>query len=115
MANLVLNIGPLVKSKGITRPHSYLMRCGITRRVATALLAGKTKKIDLHVLFRLCVAFRCTVSDLLVVENATEAELTHMPFLGRMLKKDDTKDVLEKLERMDIEKMRLLQEFLDKM
>lgn len=115
MANLMLNIEQMVKSRGITRPHSYLMRCGISRHVASDIVNGRMRKLDLHVLFRLCVAFRCTVGDLLVVENATEAELLHMPYIGRMLKKDDTKDVLEKLEKMDIEKMRLLQEFLDKM
>jgi DNA-binding Xre family transcriptional regulator len=115
MANLVLNIGPLMKSRGITKPHSYLMRCGITRRVASNLLAGKTKKIDLHVLYRLCVAFRCTVSDLIVVENATEAELQHMPYIGRMVRKEEPKDMIEKLEGMDLEKLKLLQEFLDKM
>ena len=112
MGKLKLNIDSLARMRMIPQLHGFLVENGISKHVATELRAGRVHKIDLDVLLKLCIAFKCPVEDLILFEPSDSGELAEHPYLEGMVKKEDYASVVRKLGNLDSKKLKLLEEFL---
>ncbi|MFD0939827.1 helix-turn-helix domain-containing protein [Pedobacter boryungensis] len=63
---LSLNVGPVLKARGIERPYTYLVKAGISRHSATDLIQGKPRVLRLDHIELLCKLLICEPNDLLV-------------------------------------------------
>lgn len=72
-------VGELLKEKGHTQSHTWLMKHKISHSSAYKILHNKQKRIDLQQIGSICEAAYCTPNDLLVwtPDNETKFPATH--------------------------------------
>ena len=66
---LSLNIRRMLSDRQIERPHLYLRKLGISAHTATNLLEDNFSFINIAHIEKLCIAFKCTPSDLFVYKS----------------------------------------------
>jgi len=66
---LFLNVGRLLRMRGVKKLHRELKRMGFTHNEAANLLSGRQKAFKLSLLTRVCVAFNCLPNDVLDFEG----------------------------------------------
>lgn len=112
MGKFVLDIDGMAQARGVRRLHRFLMDHGFTRYMSTQLAQGRLTQIDLKVLARLCEVFNCTVNDLLVFVPDSPEELERKPMFKSMVRQAAPVDVLARLQELDAEGLKRVQEVL---
>lgn len=107
-----LRITTLAKELGITNLYGHLRKNGISRHHATQLSNGKQTKFSPSLLYRLCVAFKCSLNDLFEYVPSDQEQVQNNPFLHAMVRQRETMDVSDKLKELDTEKREQLIQFL---
>ena len=62
---LTFNFKRIFRARGIDKPFSYLEKGGYSQNMATRIVNGRLKRMDLPDMERLCVLFQCTPNDFL--------------------------------------------------
>ena len=66
------NFKKVFTARNVVKPYTWLVSQGISRGVASRMSTGKTDKISLKHLEKLCLALNCSPNDLLEWEPANE-------------------------------------------
>lgn len=99
-----IDVNRLLKMRGVEYGAVWLSKHGMSYKQAVRIMSGKTKSISLDLLFKLCVAFKCTPNELLVYEPNGKADLDFL----KPLKRNATpspQDVLSGLTQEEIERV----------
>jgi DNA-binding Xre family transcriptional regulator len=62
---LTLNLAPIFKTRGIERPHAFLVKAGIHSSIASKILSTGTRVFRLDHIELLCSILVCEPNDLL--------------------------------------------------
>jgi DNA-binding Xre family transcriptional regulator len=93
---LQLNLDPIFKARGITRPFSYLVKAGFTAHSANYILSSTTKSLRIDLIEMLCVVLVCEPNDLFVwIPDKSKAYPKDHPLYN--LQQDDLSDMNETL------------------
>lgn len=77
---LTFNINRLLKIRGVEKPFAYMVASGFSTDFASRIIKNKTRRMDLHMVERLCELFRCTPNDLIEWEpNPEQAMVADHP------------------------------------
>jgi DNA-binding Xre family transcriptional regulator len=112
MGGFKIQVRELAKKRGVTELYKFLVDNGVSSHHATELRQGRLRRLDLDLLKKLCIIFRCPIQELIVYEPTVEKELEYWPFLSSMLVQDTGVDIGAKLKSMDSEKLKRLEEFI---
>jgi DNA-binding Xre family transcriptional regulator len=110
-----LRIVEIARELGIKNLHTYLLKHGFSKHYATQLSLGRSQKLDLALLYKLCQTFKCPLNELVMYVPKDEQELLLQPYLREMVRTDGVVDVKAKLETLDHEKRKLLLAFLERL
>jgi DNA-binding Xre family transcriptional regulator len=102
---LKLNLQRNFATLGISRPYTYLVRQGFSKNFSIRLSAGDIQRIDLAVIEKLCVLFRCTPNDLLEwVPAAGEQGIETSP-LAALIRSGANVNMLDALNALPYDKL----------
>src|SRR6056297_3474635 len=99
-----LRIASIAKELGITNLYGHLRKHGISRHHATRISKGELSKFSASLLFRLCIALKCSLNDLFEYVPSDQKEAENNLFLEPMIRKREAMDVSRKLKELDTEK-----------
>lgn len=68
----------LLRDRGIARPKVYLRGKGMSNGGVEQWMAGQMKRVELRVLFEVCVELGCTPNDLLVLRGDARVPVGHV-------------------------------------
>ncbi|MCB9165203.1 MAG: helix-turn-helix transcriptional regulator [Flavobacteriales bacterium] len=105
---ITLNLPRIAAIMGIQRPYSFLVKNGFTPQTAKDLLAGRTKRLDLAHLERLCRLFACEPYDLLDYEPAPNTTFTGVDKLAFLAKPKAVEGIHALLQGLSLKEMEAL-------
>lgn len=106
-----LNLKKVAAARGIDRLYTYLVKIGLTHKMASYWATGKPKRIDLDILERVCVSLKCEPYDILEW-IPREGEQVEKPVLRKMLPKPELGNVKLLLQTLPKEELDALLEEL---
>lgn len=112
---LKFNIKNLMKLRGITHPHAYLLKNGFSRSVAARIAAEKMTAISPSQIEKLCIVLKCLPNDLFCWtagkdETATEShplwkirekEIKSVAELGKEIHAEKFPEFFEKVKQLE--------------
>jgi DNA-binding Xre family transcriptional regulator len=99
---LAFDLKRLLDVRGITKPHQFLKKAGISPNVATNLLQGYAGGLKWEQIEQLCVALNCGPSHLFRwMGDGSDLPENHE--LRKLVKPDKVPNVLEKLQSLSPE------------
>lgn len=103
---LTYDLKPILKMRGIERPHNFLVKAGISRHTASRILDGECETIRARHIELLCTALLCEPNDLFVWvpdKNVTYPE--DFP-LKKLEKKEIGENLFDALSQMPLDKFK---------
>lgn len=102
----------IATQKGVKNLYRLMLDSGLTVHYARELAHGRLKRLDMDVLLKLCMALKCPVSELIGFVPTWDGELEKHPFLKEMVHKEEVVDMAKRLEELDHEGLKKLEEFM---
>src|SRR5688572_27091810 len=62
---LTIDISQIIAARGIERPYTYLVKSGLSRNIASAVVNGSIRNIKLDLIEKICLALYCSPNDIL--------------------------------------------------
>ena len=90
-SSIVLDIMPVLKSRNITNPFTYLIKLGLSSTSVSKILSGKSVQINYNQLTAICVHLNCTPNDVFVQRDM---QLPDNHALHVLKKVDEIKEII---------------------
>jgi len=84
---LSFNLLPVLQSRGITNPFTFLMKAGLSRHAANKYRTSATRMLSLSDLEIICRTFNCDPADLLFYEPDAAHPLPENHSLAKLQRK----------------------------
>src|SRR5689334_17573041 len=85
---LTFNLTPILKARGISKPHKFFTSNGFSPSYATRLVKNDIRSIQIDYLEKLCTILNCTPNDLIEWTPSKENEKNKSHPLQPLLKND---------------------------
>lgn len=111
---LNLNLNYIFEIRGIKNRYGFIKKLGFSHDVSHRLAHGQTLGVKMRQLEALCLALHCTPNDLMEFQDKDNKASADHPLQN--LKRDRaTLDSMDKLRKLPIDKIELLQKMMDEM
>jgi len=101
---LLLDVPRICAEKGIPNPKKFLLSLGFYPNAAADIIKLKRVRIDYDQVEKLCIALRCTPSDLFAWKPGTDVQVdTNHPM--RELIREQRASMMEMLQSMSAEEV----------
>lgn len=112
---LYFNILRVMSQRGIARPNEFLRKHGFTAYTASRILNNRVSGLTNEQLERLCLALRCTPNDLYVWRKPSDGNIAPDHPLHALLPKQESLDMVQKLQELPLEKLDEVRKFIEDM
>lgn len=112
---LKYNFDRLFKTKGITKPFSYLKQAGFSASFATKIRNNRVNTLTLDIMEQLCLKLACTPNDLFdwAPNQGQDLEQSH-PLFELQRRKDKIEDLYKTLNELPFAKLEEVQRLIRK-
>ncbi|MCC7520625.1 MAG: helix-turn-helix transcriptional regulator [Flavobacteriaceae bacterium] len=112
---LAYQIKKICKLRGIANPHSFLVQIGISSTVAQKFLNDDTYTLRVRHIEALCLNLNCTPNDLFYYKPSANRNLRNTIPLDALIRKEDEIDIVNQLRSLDINQMKAVSQWIDKL
>jgi DNA-binding Xre family transcriptional regulator len=106
------NIRAICRARGIERPHTFLVKAGITHHSATAILNNDIRSLRFNHLELICEKLNCTPNDLLHWKPRTDHPLPENHQLQQLRNNPTEFDLTEILNALPLHKLNEIKNLL---
>ena len=105
---LSLNLTPIFKARGIDKPHSYLVKAGISPKSAQNILNSQTRTFRLDHIEVLCRILICEPSDILTYKENPNHKISEDHPLNNLKQSETSKSLKETITTLPYKQLKEL-------
>lgn len=110
---LVFNLKSVMQARQIERPHSFLVKAGISPHSANDLLHSQTRTFRLDHIEKLCEILHCEPNDLVAFIPDPNQKSQENHALNKFIQQEETFDWQQTIKTMPITQLKELGKWLN--
>ena len=112
---LSLNLIPIFKARGIDKPHSYLVKAGISPKSAQNILNSQTRVFRLDHIELLCRILICEPNDILVYREDATHKISEDHPLNNLKQTETSKSLKDTITTLPYKQLKELTKQINQM
>lgn len=110
---LTLDINPVIKTRGVEKPYTFLVKAGISPQSSTMIVQGKTRVFRLDHIEKICELLNCTPNDLLSWTPNKNVKLHDNHSLNKLKRDKKALQLQDTLKTLSLEQLNQIATFIN--